>query len=79
MLSETHNIVEAYLHVSIFQPTLRWQDFSWKWHHFSRWNILNFWMKFICFHLDIKVELSIICQLHELSYSELGLGKESKQ
>ncbi len=31
MLSWTHNIVESYFHMSIFQPTLRWQDFSWKW------------------------------------------------
>jgi hypothetical protein len=30
MLSQTHNIIKAYLYVSIFQPTLRWQDFCWK-------------------------------------------------
>jgi hypothetical protein len=35
MLSQTHNTVEAYLHVSNFQQTLIWQYFSWKW-----WTIL---------------------------------------
>jgi len=36
-------------------------------------------MKLIRLCLDLKVELSIIFQLRELSYLELCLGKESKQ
>jgi hypothetical protein len=61
MLSQTHNTVKTYLHMSIFQPTLTWQDFSWK-----QRTILGDEIIFnLC--LDVKVEFSIIFQLQELS------------